>query len=140
VFDPRWQLAGRMAAGLAGALLLAGVIWQVCYTARWRLARWRGLRAIRQARDIAELAQTVRQFSLTGQATAPSLGEWQHRLAREAGTCDVAGAVRLLEQQLFGLASSNLDALQQSFLSALSRVRPKNMLPAPFGLERLMQA
>jgi hypothetical protein len=129
VFDPRWQLAGRMAAGLAGALLLAGVIWQACYTARWRLARRRGLRAIRQARDIAELAQAVRQFSLTGQAAAPSLGEWQHRLAREAGTCDVAGAVRLLEQQLFGQASVNLTALQQALLPVLSRVHPKIRYP-----------
>jgi hypothetical protein len=118
-----------VAGGLAGALLLAGLIWQVRRTARWRLARRRGLRAIRQARDVAELAHAVRQFSLTGQAAAPSLGEWQHRLAREAGTCDVAGAVRLLEQQLFGLASSSLDALQQPFLSALSRVRPKTRYP-----------
>ncbi|MHB1186883.1 BatD family protein [Thiobacillus sp.] len=124
VFDPRWQRAGQVAGGLAGILLLAGLIWQIRRTARWRLARRRGLRAIRQARDIAELAQAVRQFSLMGQPAAPSLGEWQRRLARETA-CDVAGAVRLLEQQLFGQVSSNLVALQQSFLPVLSRAHPK---------------
>jgi hypothetical protein len=126
VFDPRWQLAGRVAGGLAAVLLLAALAWQARRMARWRLARRRGLRAIRQARDVAELALVVRQFSLTGQAAAPSLGEWQRRLELEAGTCDVADAVRQLEQQVFGLASPNLAALQRSFLPVLSRASPKS--------------
>jgi hypothetical protein len=126
VFDPRWQLAAWGAGGLAGALLLAALAWQIRRMARWRLARHRGLRAIRHARDIAELAQAVRQFSLTGQAAASSLGEWLHRLAGEAGTYDVADTVRLLEQQLFGLASPNLAALQPSFLRVLSQARPRS--------------
>jgi hypothetical protein len=126
VFDPRWQLAARGAGGLAGSLLLAGLVWQARRMARWRLARHRGLRAIRLARDVDELALAVRQFSLTAQAAAPSLGEWKRRLELEAGTCEVGGTVCLLEQQLFGLASFNLAALQQSFLSALSRAKPKS--------------
>jgi hypothetical protein len=126
VFDPRWQLAARVAGGLAGALLLAGLIWQVRRMARWRLARHRGLRAIRRARDIAELAQAVRQFSLTGQPAAPSLGEWQRRLLQETRACAVADAVRQLEQQAFGLASPDLAALQQSFGRGLSRVSPRS--------------
>ena len=124
VFDPRWALAGQVAGGLAVFLLLAGLIWQAGRMARWRLARRRGLRAIRQARDIAGLAQAVRQFSLTRQPAAPSLGEWRRRLARETGGCDVAGTVNVLEQQLFGQASSDVAALQQAFLHLLSRARP----------------
>jgi hypothetical protein len=129
VFDPRWQLAARGAGGLAGALLLAGLVWQVRRMARWRLARHRGLRAIRQARDLAGLAQAVRQFSLTGQPAAPSLGEWQRRLAQEAAGCDVADAVRQLEHQTFGLASPASAELQQALLRKLAQVRPKPHTP-----------
>jgi len=129
VFDPRWQRAGQVAGGLAGLLLLAALAWQIRRMARWRLARRRGLRAIRQARDIAELALAVRQFSLTGQPAAPSLGEWMRRLAQETGVCDSADAVRLLEQQLFGLAPPAPAALQQAFLRALARTHPKIRYP-----------
>lgn len=125
VFDPRWQLAGRVAGGLAGVLLLAALAWQASRMARWRLARRRGLRAIGQARDVAELALVVRQFSLTGHVAAPSLGEWLHRVELETGTCDVADPVRQLEQQVFGLASPKLAVLQQSFLRVLSRAHPR---------------
>jgi hypothetical protein len=97
--------------------------------ARWRLARRRGLREIRQARDLAELARAVRQFSLTGQAAAPSLGEWQRRLAQETRVCDVAEAVHQLEQQLFGQAAPTLAALQQVFLQMLVRAHPKMRFP-----------
>lgn len=129
VFDPRWQRAGQVAGGLAGLLLLAALAWQIRRMARWRLARRRGLRAIRQAQGTAELAQAVRQFSLTGQPAAPSLGEWQRRLAQETGACDVADTVRQLECQLFGQASPALAALQQAFLRALARARPKPRFP-----------
>lgn len=129
VFDPRWQLAGQVAGGLAGLLLLAALAWQIRRMARWRLARRRGLRAIRQALGIAELAQAVRQFSLTGQPAAPSLGEWQRRLAQETGGCDVADPVRQLECQLFGQASPTLTALQQAFLRELAQARPKPRTP-----------
>jgi len=125
VFDPRWQLAKQVAGGLAGVLLLAGLIWQGRRMASWRLARRRGLRAIRQARDVAELAQAVRQFSLTSQPAAPSLGEWQRRVRQETNACEVADAVLQLEQQRFGLASPSLAALQQSFMQALAQARPK---------------
>ncbi|MDP1645110.1 MAG: BatD family protein [Thiobacillus sp.] len=129
VFDPRWQIAGRVAAGLTGLLLLGGLAWQLRAMLRWRLARRRGLRAIRQARDVAELARAVRQFSLTGQPAAPSLGEWLRRLRPETDVCDVAEAVRQLEQQRFGQAATTLAALQQVFLRALARVRPKSRFP-----------
>jgi len=129
VFDPRWQLDARGAGGLAGALLLAGLVWQVRRMARWRLARHRGLRAIRQARDIAGLAQAVRQFSLTGQPAAPSLGEWQRRLAQEAAGCDVADAVHQLEHQTFGLASPAPAELRQALLRKLAQARPKPHTP-----------
>jgi hypothetical protein len=126
VFDPRWQRAGRVAGGLAAALLLAALAWQLRRMAHWRLARRRGLRAIRQARDLPELARAVRQFSLAGQAAAPSLGEWQRRLAQETRACEVAEAVQQLEQQLFGLAAPALAALQQAFSQGLARARPKS--------------
>ncbi|MEE4239532.1 MAG: hypothetical protein V2I51_22660, partial [Anderseniella sp.] len=129
VFDPRWQRAGQVAGGLAVGLLLAALAWQMHRTIRWRLARRRGLRAIRQARDLAELARAVRQFSLTGQAAAPSLGEWQRRLAQETGRCRVAELVQHLEQQFFGQASPNLLMLQQLFVQELMRVRPKMHFP-----------
>jgi hypothetical protein len=129
VFDPRWQRAGQVAGSLAAALLLAALAWQVRRMARWRLARRGGLREIRQARDLAELARAVRQFSLTGQAAAPSLGEWQRRLAQETRACDVAEAVHQLEQQLFGQAAPTLAALQQVFLQMLVRAHPKMRFP-----------
>ncbi|MHB1144268.1 MAG: BatD family protein [Thiobacillus sp.] len=129
VFDPRWERAGQVASGLAGVLLLAGLIWQARRMARWRLARRRGLRAIRQARDIAELAQAVRQFSLTSQPCAPSLGEWVLRMQRETGGCDAADAVRQLQQQLYGRASHPFAVLQQALIQALARIRPKSHFP-----------
>lgn len=126
VFDPRWQRIVQGMLGLAGALLLAGVIWQARCRIRWRIARRRGLRAIREARDIAGLDQAVRQFSLTGQPAASSLGEWQHRVQWETEACDVADAVRRLERQRFGQDASSLTALQQGFLEILARSRPKS--------------
>ncbi|PKO73749.1 MAG: hypothetical protein CVU23_01085 [Betaproteobacteria bacterium HGW-Betaproteobacteria-17] len=125
VFDPRWLRARQVAGGLAGALLLAGLVWQGCRMTRWRLARWRGLRAIRQAQGIAELALAVRQFSLQGCAVAPSLGEWQRRLRNETGSAPADAAVRQLAQQQFGRAAPGLSALRQAFVTALVRVRPR---------------
>ena len=128
VFDPRWQRAGQVAGGLAGVVLLAALAWQIRRMARWRLARRRGLRAIRQARDLAELARAVRQFSLSGQLPAPSLGEWQRRMARETQRGDVAAQVGQLEQQLFGRAPLDLVGLQRALLQKLAQVAPK---PSP---------
>ena len=128
VFDPRWQLAGQVAGGLAGALLLAGVVWQGRRMACWRLARRRGLRTIRQAQDIAGLVRAVRQFSLAGEASAPSLGEWLLRMRRETTQCDASDAVRQLERRLYGQAPFTLAALQQAFVRALARARPKSRL------------
>lgn len=119
VFDPRVQRAWQVAGDLAGVLLLAALAWQGRRMARWRMARRRGLRAIRAARGNPELARAVRQFSLTGKPAAPSLGEWQRRLAREARGCDVADAVRRMEQQLFGQALSTPAELQQALLREL---------------------
>jgi len=125
VFDPRWQGVKEGMVGLAAALLLAGLAWRTGHMVRWRRARWRGLRAIREARDVAELDLAVRQFSLTGQPLAASLGEWQRRLCEETAACDVGDAVRRLEHQRFGQASSALMELQQAFVQALARARPK---------------
>jgi len=136
VFDPRWQLAVQVAGSLASVLLLAGLLWQARRMARWRLARRRGLRAIRQAQGIAGLAQAVRQFSLTGQPPAPSLGEWQCRLMQEATGCEVADAVRQLEQQLFGQALPAPAELQQALLRRLAQARPKAQGRWRFGLGR----
>lgn len=124
VFDPRWRLVGQMAGGLAGVVLLVVLTWQVRRTARWRLARRHGLRAIRQARDVSELAQAVRRFSLAGRPAASSLREWQRRMAQETGACDVAGAVCLLEQQRFGQTAPTLAVLQQALLQELAKARP----------------
>ena len=126
VFDPRRQLGGQIAGGLAGLLLLGGMFWQARRMARWRLARRRGLCLIRQARDVAGLAQAVRQFSMTGQTAAASLGEWQHRMQQDTDTCDVVEAVRQLEQQQFGQASYPLAVLRQAFLLALTQASPKS--------------
>lgn len=125
VFDPRWQLVRRGTAVLAGVLLLAGLLWRIRRMARWRLARRRGLRAIRAAQDVAALERAVRQFSLTGQPAASSLGEWQRRMRQETQACDVAAAVRELERHRFGQARSTLAALQQGFLQALARGHPR---------------
>ncbi len=129
VFDPRWQRARQVAGGLSGALLLATLVWQGRRMARWRLARRRGLRAIRAARGITELALAVRQFSLAGASAAPSLGEWQRRLAQETSGCDVADAVRQMEQQLFGQAPPAPAELQQALSRALTHACPKPRAP-----------
>jgi len=124
VFDPRWRLIGQVAGGLAGLLLLVTLAWQIRRTARWRLARRRGLHAIRQARDVSELAQAVRRFSLTGRPSAPSLGEWLLHMERETAACEAADAVRQLQQQLFGRASYTVPELQLAILRGLARTRP----------------
>jgi hypothetical protein len=129
VFDPRLQLARQVAGGLAGVLLLAALAWQIRRMARWRMARRRGLRAIREARGNTELALAVRQFSLTGQSAAPSLGEWQRRLAQETRGCDVADAVQQMEQQLFGQALPTPAELQQALLRELAHACPKPRAP-----------
>ena len=128
VFDPRWQYVKQGMGGLAGVLLLAGLIGQIRRMARWRLARRRGLRAIREARDVAGLDRAVRQFSLTDQSVASSLGEWQCRLRQETEACDVADAIRQLEHQRFGQGSPMLAASQQAFVQALAKSRPKRSL------------
>lgn len=128
VFDPRWKRGGQIAGGVAGALLLGGLVWQARRMLRWRLARRRGLRRIRQAGSVDALALAVRQFSLTGQAAAPSLGEWARRLRQEAPACDVAGAIGRLERQQFGQAAFALAELQQAFLLALARTRPGSLI------------
>ena len=126
VFDPRWCVAGQVAAGAAVVLLSIGAGWRLRRMMRWRLARWRGLRAIRASADAVQLARAVRRFSLDGQPEAPSLGEWQRRMEQESGDGDIAEAVSHLEQQLFGQASFTLAALQQPFLRSLARTCPKS--------------
>lgn len=128
VFDPRWKLGGQIAGGVAGVLVLGGLIWQARRMLRWRMARRRGLRRIRQANTVDALAQAVRLFSLTGQSAAPSLGVWAHRLQQEAPACDVAGAITQLERQQFGQAAFTLAELQQAFVEALARTRPRSLI------------
>ena len=124
VFDPRWKQGGKIVGGVAGVLLLGGLIWQARRMARWRLARRRSLHRIRQAGTVGALAQAVRQFSLSGQPTAPSLGEWAQCLQQEALACDVTDVIDQLEQQQFGQATFTLSELQQAFVQALARTRP----------------
>jgi hypothetical protein len=125
IFDPRLQTARRAGAGLVGLALLL-VLGRVLQRAlRWRLRRRRGLQAIRQAQDTAQLMQAVRRFSLLGHAPAPSLGAWLDRLQQETGDLAAVDAVRRLEQQQFGHAPTDLPALRQAFVDALARVRPR---------------
>jgi hypothetical protein len=136
VFDPRWQRARQVAGALASLVLVVAGVWQLQRMLGWRLARRRGLRAIRTAGDVAGLARSVRGFSLGGEDAAASLGDWQRRLRKETGE-DAAAAVRQLEQQAYGLVGSDLDALKQAFLRPLSAVRPKrNRTPEDDGRSR----
>jgi hypothetical protein len=128
VVDPRWKRVGQIMSGVAGVLLLAGLIWQARRMIRWRMARRRSLHRIRQAGSVDALAQAVRQFSLSGQSAAPSLGEWVQRLQQDALVSDVAGVVSQLEQQQFGRAAFTLAELQQAFLLALAQARPKSLI------------
>ncbi|MBT9589964.1 MAG: BatD family protein [Thiobacillus sp.] len=125
VFDPRWKQWGVGAGGIVGALLLGALVWQARRMIRWRIARRQGLQRIRQANSVDALAHAVRQFSLTDQSAAPSLGEWMQRVQLATLAGDVADAVSQLEQHQFGRASYTLPELQQAFLQALVRVRPK---------------
>lgn len=125
VFDPRVRRAAEGAAGLAAALLLTAVIWQLRRSLGWRLARRRGLRAIRAARDPVALAAALRRFSLAGRPPAPSLGAWRRQLREETAHCDPDAAIGRLEQQLFGRAAPATDALRADFLRILARARPR---------------
>ena len=124
IVDPRWRRAGEAAGGLAGAVLLALLGAQLRRMLTWRLARRRGLAAIRAAYDADTLMRAVRAFSLKGAAPAPSLGEWQARLRAETGT-DTAEAVRLLERTCFGSAAQPLQEVQGAFLQVLATLRPR---------------
>ena len=125
VFDPRWNLLGQTAGILVGVLAMAGLFWRARRMIRWRLARRRGLHRIASANTVEELAQALRQFSLSGQAMAPSLGEWARRLQQETLAGDVGRAIERLQQQQFGQAAWGLSELQQAFLLVLARTRPR---------------
>jgi hypothetical protein len=125
VFDPRWERAGRLAGWAGGVLLLGGAGWQARRIIGWRMARRRGLERIRRAPTIEALSLAVRQFSLTRQPVAPSLGEWARRWPLDTvGEGNAASAVRQLEQAQFGGVSHTLDALKRALVTALAGVRP----------------
>lgn len=128
VVDPRIETARRVGAGLVGVALLWVLGRRLQRAVRWRLWRRRGLQAIVQAQDPAQLMQAVRQFSLHGGTPAPSLGVWLERLQQETGGQAAAAvdAVHRLEQQQFGRAPADLPALRQAFVDALVRVRPRH--------------
>lgn len=124
VVDPRWQRAGEAAGGLGAAVLLALLGAQARRMLTWRTARRRGLAAVRAAYDADTLAHAVRAFSLKAAEPAPSLGAWRARLQAETGV-DVAEAVGQLERLCFGPVSPPLREVQQAFVRALSRLRPR---------------
>jgi len=125
VFDPRWRVAGQVAAGVAAVLLAIAVVWWLRRMVRWRLARWRGLRAIRAATNAVQLARAVRRFSLTGEPEAPSLGAWQRRMQQETGRCVDGELVAALEARCYGHALLIGEAdVRAAWECALSSVRP----------------
>ncbi len=124
VVDPRWRRAGEAAGGLGAAVLLALLGAQARRMMTWRMARRRGLAAIRAAYDADMLAHAVRAFSLAGAAPAPSLGAWQARLRAETGV-DAAEAVRLLERYCYSRAVYPLKDVQGAFLKALAALHPR---------------
>ena len=90
VFDPRWRVAGQVAVGVAAVLLAIAVVWWLRRMVRWRLARWRGLRAIRAATNAVQLARAVRRFSLAGEPEAPSLAHGNGGCSRKRGVAWMA--------------------------------------------------
>lgn len=124
VVDPRWRRAGEAAGGLGAAVLLALLGAQARRMMTWRMARRRGLAAIRAAYDADTLAHAVRAFSLAGAAPAPSLGAWQARLRAETGV-DAAEVVRLLERYCYSRAAYPLKDVQGAFLKALAALHPR---------------
>ncbi|MEW5967618.1 MAG: BatD family protein [Pseudomonadota bacterium] len=124
VFDPRRQRAGEAGAALTAAGLLAALGWLARRMLTWRLARRRGLVAIRAAYDADTLAHAVRAFSLAGAAPAPSLGAWQRQLQQETGA-DASFAVAQLERHCFGCDVRTLPELREAFLRMLAAVRPR---------------
>lgn len=124
IVDPRWRRAGEAAGGLGAAVLLSLLGAQLRRMLAWRLARRRGLAAIRAAYDADTLMHAVRAFSLRGAAPAPSLGEWQARLRVETGA-DAAEAVRQLEQHCFGRGAADWKPAQRALLETLATLRPR---------------
>lgn len=127
VFDPLWKRLAFVTGGVAGVLLLGGAIWQGRRMMRWRLARRQGLQNISRARSVDALAHAVRQFSLSGQPAAPSLGEWMQRMQLTARGGDIESAVLQLEQLQFGRGAYALPELRQTFLRALAHIRPESL-------------
>ncbi|OGU49720.1 MAG: hypothetical protein A2199_10485 [Hydrogenophilales bacterium RIFOXYA1_FULL_63_33] len=127
VFDPRWRLVRQVAAAGVAALLLIAAGWRLRRMVRWRLARRRGVRAIRAAADARELAHAVRRFSLTGQPEAPSLGAWKGRMQLETGRCVDEKQMAALEAQCYGQASSGEADLRAAWVGAMSRARPASI-------------
>jgi hypothetical protein len=134
VFDPRWRLAWQVVAAGAAAFLLIATGWMVRRMVRWRLARRRGLRAIRAAADTMELAHAVRRFSLTGQPEAPSLGAWQRRMRQETGRCVDEKLVAALEARCYGQTSSTDADARAAWVLALSRARPASVNLRPWSV------
>jgi hypothetical protein len=124
VFDPRWRVAGQVAGAIAGVLVLIVAGWVLRRAMRWRLAKWRGLRAIRAAADTVQLARAVRRFSLTGQPEAPSLGAWRRRMRQEIGRCVDDKLMATLEARRYGHALTDEAEVRAAWVRALSGVRP----------------
>lgn len=140
IVDPRLRLAGGLAGGAAGGLLL--VLGGRCATRalRWRRVRRAGLNDIAHAPTLDALSAAVRRFSLAGRAEAPSLGAWLRAPRRGIAESEITALVERLERAQFasparassqgqtsdaaGRAGADLAELRQAFVSALARVRP----------------
>lgn len=128
VVDPlrqRWLwAAAALGAVLASAALLFG-LWRLT---RWRLRRWRARRCLQQAPDLAALQRVLQAFSLVpGLPPAPTLRDWQQRMAQQCRGPGLEDLVAALERARYGqaLQPADLQALRAQARGWLRGVRPR---------------
>jgi hypothetical protein len=130
IFNPLWRKLGWGLAGLAAVLGLAGVGWTLHRAWRWRWARHRGLKAIRQAEDPAQLVAAVRKFSLRpGQTAAATLGAWLERIQAETRCADLSASIQSLQTLRYGPGGDALQVCKARLLGMLRRASPAGRRP-----------
>jgi hypothetical protein len=126
IVDPAWQFAMQALLLLATMGAATGLAYLVHRTQAWRWRRHVASARLASAVDVADLAQRLRGFSLHGVArVAPTLGEWQSRMRREATIDGIAELVAAVELSHYGTTSSQFDALKTRACDALRRARPR---------------
>lgn len=134
IFNPIWHTLAMTLAGLAvlASVFGAGLFAYRSWRWRWRWARRTGLRAIRQAKNPAQLVDALRHFSLSqNDPPASTLGGWLRQASN--WNVDLTDTVRRVEKLRYGLQGDAFEMIRTELLGALRCVRPEMRLSWMFG-------